>query len=202
MPAPYMNSLYVLSSVPRGSRFLTTWPHPRWPGTSLCYRRGAPGFGRRENLRPVGDEDGRGASNGHSSPCPLDHTGPLVFSARQDSELPSVPRLSRPLGYLPFSRFLQGAQRGRAAGSGRAALCWPASPLSSLSWLLQFSSRRLITVMEACPLRPLHSTVLWLEGHSHLLFFHSLCGFCCLPVRPPRTLLHQSVHQWIPEEGW
>lgn len=189
--------------------FCATWqpisyhvatPQVAW--NLLVLQTRGPWVGRRENLRPVGDEDGRGASNGHSSPCPLDHTGPLVFSARQDSELPSVPRLSRPLGYLPFSRFLQGAQRGRAAGSGRAALCWPASPFSSLSWLLQFSSRRLITVMEACPLRPLHSTVLWLEGHSHLLFFHSLCGFCCLPVRPPRTLLHQSVHQWIPEEGW
>lgn len=92
----------------------------------------------------------------------------------------------------------RGAERRAAAGLpsvGRPHL----SPASA--GLLQFSSRRLITVMEACPLRPLHSTVLWLEGHSHLLFFHSLCGFCCLPVCPPRTLLHQSVHQWIPEEG-
>ena len=51
-----------------------------------------------------------------SGPCPLDHTGPLVFPGRQDSELPSVPRLSGPLGYLTLSRFLRGAQRGRVVG--------------------------------------------------------------------------------------
>lgn len=51
-----------------------------------------------------------------SGPCPLDHIGPLVFAGRQDSELPSVSRLSWPLGYLTLSRFLRGAQRGRAAG--------------------------------------------------------------------------------------
>lgn len=55
--------------------FCATWqpisyhvatPQVAW--NLLVLQTGAPGFGRWENLRPVGDEDGRGASNGHSSP--------------------------------------------------------------------------------------------------------------------------------------
>lgn len=181
--------MYVFSSLPRGSPLLTTWPHPRWPGTSLCCRRGAPGFGRWGNLRPVGDEDGRGCLMAHSGPFPWTT---LALWSSQGDRIQCCPQSHIVPGlwaYLTLSRFLRGAQRGQAGGSDGGALCGRPHLPPALAGLLPFSSRRLITVMEACPLSPLHSTVLWLEGHSHLLFFCSLCGFCSLPVCPPRALL-------------
>lgn len=129
-----------------------------------CVTDRGPGFGRWENLRPVGDEDGRGASNGHSGPCPLDHTGPLVFSGDRIQSCPQPHVSPGHWATSPLADSYKEPRGGRAAERGRAALCWPASHLSPASaGLLQFSSRRLITVMEACPFRPLHSTVLWLE---------------------------------------
>ena len=104
--------------------------------------------------------------------------------------------------YLTLSRFLRGAQRSQAGGSDGGALCGRPHLPTALAGLLPFSSRQFITVTEACPLSPLHSTVLWLEGHSHLLFFCSLSGFCSLPVCPPRTLLGIHLHTNLYTSGF
>ena len=130
---------------------------------------------------------------------------PLDYWSSQGDRIQCCPQSHISPGhqaYLTLSRFLQGAQRSQAGGSDGGALCGRPHLPPALAGLLPFSSRRLITVTEACPLSPLHSTVLWLEGHSHLLFFCSLSGFCSLPVCPPRTLLGIHLHTNLYTSGF
>lgn len=140
-----------------------------------------------------------------SGPCPLDHIGPLVFAGRQDSELPSVSRLSWPLGYLTLSRFLRGAQRAERQGSDRGALCWPASPFSSLSW----PSAVFLQTAHYCdgstsPQTPASNNPL--AGRSFPFTFLLLSLWillsACMSTQNfvGHPSVHQSVHSWIPEE--
>lgn len=133
---------------------------------------------------------------------PLGPHWPSGLLRRQDSELPSAPRLSRPLGYLTFSRFLQGAQRAeRRAAAGLPSVGRPHfSPASA--GLLQFSSRRAHycdgSMSPSDPFCIQQS--FGLEGHSYCSSFTlSVDSAVCLCVHP--ELCYTNLYTSDSERG-